>query len=199
MPWAGYNVETRVLPLDEARKMGAKALFSEKYGEEVRMVDINGAWSRELCAGTHVANSRMIGLVNIVSEGTVGSGVRRIEALVGTDAFDSFVAEKRLVRELCMGLSTKPELLRDRVFSLVQSLKDADKRIAELKRINVEKSASEVFEKGKVVDISTGRCFLLIECVNECDDLLHLAQSVSERAKHRFGGLEMCIVVLLGY
>ena len=76
------------------------ALFGEKYGDEVRMVDIGGPWSRELCAGTHVASSAQVGLVNLVSESSVGSTNRRVEALVGLDAFRDLAAERAIVSQL---------------------------------------------------------------------------------------------------
>src|SRR5690606_12332719 len=94
------EVVTRILPLDEARKAGAMALFGEKYGDTVRMVDIGGPWSRELCAGTHVRSSAEIGLVNLVSESSVGATNRRVEALVGLDAFRDLAAERAIVHQL---------------------------------------------------------------------------------------------------
>ena len=91
------EVTTRILPLDEAKAPGAMALFGEKYGDTVRMVDIGGPWSRELCAGTHVRTSAEVGLVNLVSESSVGSTNRRVEALVGLEAFRDLAAERAIV------------------------------------------------------------------------------------------------------
>ena len=71
------------MPLDEAKALGAMALFGEKYGDIVRMVDIGGPWSRELCAGTHVSTSAEVGMINLVGESSVGASNRRVEALVG--------------------------------------------------------------------------------------------------------------------
>ncbi|GMA33828.1 hypothetical protein GCM10025876_00320 [Demequina litorisediminis] len=92
-------VSTNVMNLDEAKNLGAMALFGEKYGDRVRVVEIGGPFSRELCAGTHVANSSQIGLLTVTSEGSVGSGARRIEALVGADAFSHLAAERSIVAE----------------------------------------------------------------------------------------------------
>ena len=125
------DVETRVMPLDEARALGAMALFGEKYGETVRVVDIGGPWSRELCAGTHVARSSEIGLINLVSETSVGSSNRRIESLVGIDAFRDLATERAIVGQLTATLKTPREQLPDRIGELIQSLKAAEKKIAQ--------------------------------------------------------------------
>ncbi|MFT4260120.1 alanine--tRNA ligase [Microbacterium sp.] len=125
------EVTTRVLSLDEAKEAGAMALFGEKYGDVVRMVDIGGPWSRELCAGTHVTNSAEIGLVSIVGESSVGASNRRIEALVGQEAFRSLAAERALVSQLSTSLKTPREQLPERIADLAASLKAAEKRIAQ--------------------------------------------------------------------
>ena len=125
------EVTTRVLSLDDAKAAGAMALFGEKYGDVVRMVDIGGPWSRELCAGTHVSSSAEIGLVSIVGESSVGASNRRIEALVGADAFRDLAAERALVSQLSATLKTPREQLPDRIADLAASLKAAEKRIAQ--------------------------------------------------------------------
>src|SRR5690554_2174309 len=125
------DVETRVMPLDEAKALGAMALFGEKYGNTVRVVDIGGPWSRELCAGTHVARSSEVGLVNLVSESSVGSANRRVEALVGMDAFRDLATERAIVSQLTANLKTPREQLPERISELMSSLKAAEKKIAE--------------------------------------------------------------------
>ena len=124
-------VETRVLPLDEAKALGAMALFGEKYGDEVRVVDIGGPWSRELCAGTHVASSAEIGMISLVSESSVGSTNRRVEALVGFEAFREFAAERALVQQLTSVLKTPRDQLAERVAELSAQLKAAEKAVAQ--------------------------------------------------------------------
>ncbi|MHC3000293.1 alanine--tRNA ligase [Microbacterium sp. HJ5] len=124
------EVTTRVLALDEAKALGAMALFGEKYGDTVRMVDIGGPWSRELCAGTHVASSAEVGLINLVGESSVGASNRRVEALVGLDAFRSLAAERALVSQLTSTLKTPREQLPARIAELTASLKAAEKKIA---------------------------------------------------------------------
>jgi len=125
------EVTTRVMSLDEAKEAGAMALFGEKYGSVVRMVDIGGPWSRELCAGTHVSTSAEIGLINLVGEASVGSANRRVEALVGQNAFRELAAERAIVSQLTSALKTPREQLPDRIAELAAQLKSAEKRIAQ--------------------------------------------------------------------
>ncbi|MHC9044075.1 alanine--tRNA ligase [Microbacterium saperdae] len=125
------EVTTRVISLDEAKEAGAMALFGEKYGDVVRMVDIGGPWSRELCAGTHVSSSAEIGLVSVVGESSVGASNRRIEALVGVDAFRELAAERAIVSQLTSSLKTPREQLPERIADLAANLKAAEKRIAQ--------------------------------------------------------------------
>lgn len=124
------EVVTRELPLDEAKALGAMALFGEKYGDVVRVVDIGGPWSRELCAGTHVGRSAEVGLISLVSESSVGSTNRRVESFVGREAFRELAAERALVSTISSSLKTPREQLPERISELVASLKAAEKRIA---------------------------------------------------------------------
>jgi alanyl-tRNA synthetase len=114
--------------LDEARAMGALALFGEKYGDEVRVVEV-GDYSRELCGGTHVARSGNLGLVKILGEGSIGSGVRRVEALVGIDAFKYLARESVLVSQLSEQLRARPEELPERIAGVVTRLRDAEREL----------------------------------------------------------------------
>ncbi|KRA23461.1 alanine--tRNA ligase [Microbacterium sp. Root61] len=124
------EVTTRVMSLDDAKAAGAMALFGEKYGDTVRMVDIGGPWSRELCGGTHVSSSAEIGLINLVGESSVGASNRRVEALVGLDAFRDLAAERAIVSQLTSTLKTPREQLPARIAELAASLKAAEKKIA---------------------------------------------------------------------
>ena len=138
------QVTTRVLPLDEAKAAGAMALFGEKYGDTVRMVDIGGPWSRELCGGTHVGSSAEIGLINLVGESSVGASTRRVEALVGLDAFRELAAERAIVSQLTSSLKTPKDQLAARVADLATSLKAAEKRIAQFEAKALESRLPEL-------------------------------------------------------
>jgi alanyl-tRNA synthetase len=124
------EVVTREMALDDAKALGAMALFGEKYGDTVRVVDIGGPWSRELCAGTHVVSSAEIGMINLVSESSVGSTNRRVESLVGIEAFRDLAAERAIVSQLTSSLKSPREQLPERIADLVSSLKAAEKKIA---------------------------------------------------------------------
>ncbi|RBP61571.1 alanyl-tRNA synthetase [Brevibacterium sanguinis] len=143
---SNYEVGTEYLPFDVARKSGAMALFGEKYPNVVRVVDIGGPFSRELCGGTHVAASSEVGPISVLSEASVGSGVRRIEAAVGMDAFRSLAAERTIVSSLSEMLKVPGPDVRDRVSDLMTRLKDAEKEIARLR------SAQLLAEAGRFLD-----------------------------------------------
>jgi alanyl-tRNA synthetase len=129
--------------LDEARSMGALALFGEKYGGEVRVVEV-GEYSRELCGGTHVARSGQLGLVKLLGESSIGSGVRRVEALVGIDAFRFLARESVLVNQLSEQLKARPEELPERISGFVTRLRDAERELNRLRSAQLLESAGEI-------------------------------------------------------
>ena len=130
---ADYEVTAAELPLAQARDLGAQAMFGEKYGDVVRMVELAGPWSRELCGGTHVERTSQIGLLSLLGESSVGSGIRRVEAFVNADAFDHLAAERALVAELADILKVQPDQLTDRVTKLVAQLKATEKELAAIR------------------------------------------------------------------
>ncbi|MEV6798856.1 alanine--tRNA ligase [Micromonospora rifamycinica] len=129
---ADLEVNAFITTQEEARRIGAMALFGEKYGERVRVVEV-GDYARELCGGTHVARSAQLGLVKILSEASVGSGVRRIEALVGMDAFGFLAREHLLVSRLAELFRVPGEQVADRVEQTVTQLRDAEKELEKLR------------------------------------------------------------------
>ncbi len=174
------EVETRILPLDRAKELGAMALFGEKYGETVRMVDIGGPWSRELCAGTHVSRSSEIGLINLVSEASVGSANRRVEALVGREAFTELAAERAIVSQLTSTLKTPREQLPDRIAELVANLKSAEKKLAEFQSAALTGRVPALVANA----VRVGDLALVAEHVgslSSTDDLRGLVTSTRER------------------
>jgi alanyl-tRNA synthetase len=129
--------------IDEARAMGALALFGEKYGDRVRVVEV-GDYSRELCGGTHVERSGQLGLVKILGESSIGSGVRRVEALVGMDAFRFLTRENVLVSQLTEQLKTPREELPERIAGLVSRLRDAERDLQRLQSSQLLGAGSEL-------------------------------------------------------
>ncbi|CAN5190791.1 alanine--tRNA ligase [soil metagenome] len=128
------DVTDEVMPITEARALGAMALFGEKYGDRVRVVSIGGDWSRELCAGTHVRRSGQLGLVTLLGESSIGSGVRRVDALVGDGAYGFQAKEHALVGQLSGLLGARPDELGDRVSTLLTRLKDSEKELGALRQ-----------------------------------------------------------------
>jgi alanyl-tRNA synthetase len=127
-----YNVDTKVMSIDEAKRSGAMALFDEKYKGDVRVVSI-GEYSKELCGGTHVRNVGEIGLFKIVSESGVAAGIRRIEAVTGFNAI-SFIEEKNtIIKETATILKCSQKEIINRIHNALSEVKEKDKQITELK------------------------------------------------------------------
>ncbi|MEB3984149.1 alanine--tRNA ligase [Mycobacterium sp. 663a-19] len=126
---ADFEVHTFTEQLDKAKAMGAIALFGESYPDEVRVVEIGGPFSLELCGGTHVHNSAQIGPVTILGESSIGSGVRRVEAYVGLDSFRHLAKERALMAGLASSLKVPSEEVPARVANLVDRLKAAEKEL----------------------------------------------------------------------
>ncbi len=130
---ADHAVSASWMTLPEARAFGALALFGETYGEQVRVVEIGGPWSRELCGGTHVRGSAQIGTLAMTGESSVGSGSRRVEAVVGLEGFRYLARERDLVRQLAELLKTPQDGLVERVGGMLSRLRDVDRELAELR------------------------------------------------------------------
>ncbi|GAA0317496.1 alanine--tRNA ligase [Actinoallomurus spadix] len=183
------GVHASVHPIDEARKMGALALFGEKYGDEVRVVEI-GEYSRELCGGTHVARSGQLGLIKVLGEQSIGAGVRRVEALVGIDAFRYLAKESVLVAQLSEQLKTRREELPERISGVVTRLREAEKELEKIRSQQVLQVAGEL--AGGAEDVG-GVAFVghRVPDGTSADDLRRLAMDV----RGRLGGRPAVVIV----
>jgi len=128
----GHGATVEEMPIDEAKNRGAIAMFGEKYGAEVRVIDFPGV-SMELCGGTHVSNTAEIGLFKIISETGVASGIRRIEGVAGPAVLDYLNVRDTVVRDLSERFKVKPEAVPDRITSLQSELKASQKELETLK------------------------------------------------------------------
>jgi alanyl-tRNA synthetase len=136
---------------DEAMRLGAIAMFGEKYGDSVRVVEI-GDYSRELCGGTHVANSSVIGMVKLLGESSIGAGVRRVDALVGLDAFRFLAREHVLVNQLAGEFKVQPEELPERINGVLERLKGAEKELGRLRSAQVLSAAGDLAARAETIN-----------------------------------------------
>ncbi len=173
-------VQAQYMKQKDAIASGAMALFGEKYGDIVRVVSIGDTWSRELCGGTHTQHSGQLGLLKILGEASIGSGVRRVEALVGVDAYSYLAREHVLVGQLTDALKVRPEQLPDRVESLMLKLKDAERELEQLRAGQVLAIAGQLAAQSRDV---YGVSFVGHVDRNEAsaDDLRKLALDVRQR------------------
>lgn len=142
---ADMPVSWQYMPLAQAKDWGAVALFGETYDDSnVRVVEIGGPWSRELCGGTHVDHSSQIGTIVITSEASVGSGNRRIEALTGVEGFRYLARERDLVGQLTEMLKTQPDELTNRVSDMVERLRAAEKELEKIHAQQVLAAAGDI-------------------------------------------------------
>jgi alanyl-tRNA synthetase len=144
-------VSAQYMSLPEAREWGALALFGETYDEQVRVVEIGGPWSRELCGGTHVKHSSQVGALTVTGESSVGAGVRRIEAFVGMEALHYLGRERALVRLLSENLKARPEELPAKVADLAERLRVAEKELERMRAAQVLEAAAELAKEPKDV------------------------------------------------
>ena len=148
-------VTAEVMSQDEAKKLGAMALFGEKYGDRVRVVSV-GDWARELCGGTHVGRSGQLGVVKLLSESSIGAGVRRVEALVGADAYQFLAREHVLLNSLTQIIKgARVEELPARINDLVSKMRDIEKELSTLRTASAMESASTLISTAKVVSGTT--------------------------------------------
>ena len=148
---SNLQVHAEVMSQDAARKLGAMALFGEKYGDQVRVVSV-GDWAKELCGGTHVSRSGELGLVKLLSESSIGAGVRRVEAIVGRDAYDFLVKEHLLLNSLTEVIKgTRTEELPERVSELVDKVKNLEKELGAFRSAKAMESIGKLASKAKEI------------------------------------------------
>ncbi|WP_378731725.1 alanine--tRNA ligase [Nocardia brasiliensis] len=189
---ADFPVNTFVTDLPKAKQMGALALFGENYGDEVRVVEIGGPFSMELCGGTHVQHSSQIGPITVLGESSVGSGIRRVEAFVGLDSYKYLAKERALLAGVASTLKVPSEEVPGRVEQLVERLKVAEKELERTKMAAVLSSAGKFVEEAERI----GGVLLVAVAAPEgvpAGDLRTLATDI----RGRFGS-EPAVVVLLG-
>ncbi len=147
---ADLAVHAEVMTQEDAVKSGAMALFGEKYGDQVRVISV-GDWARELCGGTHAGRSGQLGVIKLMGESSIGSGVRRVEALVGGDAYRFLAREHSLVAQLSEVLKVRAEELPERVHDIVERLRAAEKEIERVRVQQVLAAAGELAAGAKDV------------------------------------------------
>ncbi|HWA65984.1 MAG TPA: alanine--tRNA ligase [Mycobacteriales bacterium] len=143
---ADLDVHAFVTSQDEAKRLGAIAMFGEKYGEQVRVVEV-GDYSRELCGGTHAHRSSQLGVVKLLGESSIGAGKRRVEGLVGADAYTSLAREHLLVSQLSGLLNVGPEDLVDRVGAVVGKVRELEKELERVRGAAVLSGAADLAAK----------------------------------------------------
>ena len=146
---ADLQVHAEVMSQEQARSIGAMALFGEKYGDRVRVVSV-GDWARELCGGTHAQRSGQLGVVTLLSEGSIGAGVRRVEALVGADAYRFLAREHVLVSQLTDLMKVRADELPERIEQTLMRLRDAERELAKARAEALSADVDSLLGDGEV-------------------------------------------------
>ena len=175
-----HDAQIEVMPIAQAKAKGAVAMFGEKYGDEVRVIDFPGV-SMELCGGTHVNNTAEIGVFKIVSEGGVAAGVRRIEAVAGQALLDYLNVRDKVVRELSDRFKVKPEEISDRITNLQNELKALTKQLEALKQELALAKSDQLLSQAELV----GEFKILVANMGEVDP--ESLKTAAERLQQKLG------------
>ena len=180
--WIGeaHEADVNIMPIDEAKAKGATAMFGEKYGDEVRVIDFPGV-SMELCGGTHVHNTAEIGVFKIISETGISSGVRRIEAVAGAAILDYLNVRDKVVKELSEKFKVKPEEVSERVNNLQAELKATQKELLAAKQELAVAKSDSLLSQAETV----GEYKILVANMGEMD--AKSLQSAGERLQQKLG------------
>lgn len=175
-----HNAQIEIMPIGEAKARGAVAMFGEKYGDEVRVIDFPGV-SMELCGGTHVNNTAEIGLFKIISESGVASGIRRIEAVAGQAVLDYLAIRDQITKDLSDRFKAKPEEIIDRVAQLQTELKNNQKELEQLKKELALTKADSLLSDV----ITVGEFSILVSQLEGIDG--QALQTAAEKLSHKLG------------
>ena len=174
-------VTAETMTQDAAKKIGAMALFGEKYGDQVRVVSV-GDWARELCGGTHVERSGQLGVVKLLSESSVGAGVRRVEALVGVDAYKFLAREHVLLNSLTEIIKgARTEELPERISDLLIKIKDIEKELATVRSAQAMGQIGALADSAQIVNGTSIVTAVLPDGITG-DDLRKIALDLKARA-----------------
>jgi alanyl-tRNA synthetase len=189
---ADLGVHAEIMTQEEAVRSGAMALFGEKYGDQVRVVSV-GDWARELCGGTHAERSGHLGVVKLLGESSIGSGVRRVEALVGADAYRFLAREHVLVAQLSEALKARPEELPERVNDMVERLRAAEKALEQTRIAQLLSQGAEL--AADAADVNGVRLISLRVDGADAGDVRTMALNLRSRVSQELPGAAVLIGV----
>jgi alanyl-tRNA synthetase len=185
-------VHAEIMSQEDAVRSGAMALFGEKYGDQVRVVSV-GEWARELCGGTHAERSGHLGVIKLLGESSIGSGVRRVEALVGADAYRFLAREHVLVAQLSEALKARPEELPERVNDMVERLRAAEKALEQTRIAQLLSQGAEL--AADAADVNGVRLISLRIDGADAGDLRTMALNLRSRLSQEQAGAAVLVGV----
>jgi alanyl-tRNA synthetase len=186
------GVHAEIMSQEDAVRSGAMALFGEKYGDKVRVISV-GDWARELCGGTHAERSGHLGVIKLLGESSIGSGVRRVEALVGADAYRFLAREHVLVAQLSEALKARPEELPERVNDMLERLRAAEKALEQTRVAQLLSQGAEL--AADAADVNGVRLISLRMDGADAGDIRTMALNLRSRVSQELPGAAVLIGV----